>query len=381
MPQKLTTEEIIKLVEELQDGKCPPSRARHVLEQAVAKIEELQEHIESANALWPSDPNGTRYESEAQAMACRGRELLNARVVDDRYLWIKTRLTAEQFGLLASGLGEAPHAQDSGGGSGNPPLPIKHALLLYLMGLKTAMTQKEMEMEFGVDHAALSAALPQMESALKRISPTARYVMKRLGGMSSVDQIKEIFPEFDGTVIADVVQVRASRPQDEQGAARGGKTAVYSTAIYTTSGGGILGISRTRRGAFRGIAAFDGCAYGMGVIGGSMLDPRTPAGKRLELVCDYGYRVIAGNCPGANVTAPEKTANWDMAPRRGAALGGRRAIVELVIGDIREYRIIQEPFAGTEEQFNEKLNVVTGLVNMRRMWPNLPPDIALTSQH
>ena len=45
------------------------------------------------------------------------------------------------------------------------------------------------------------------------------------------------------------------------------------------------------------------------------------------------------------------------------------------MGDIKEYKIMRGPFVGTPEQFNEAFNVITGLVNLKKMWPNLPPDL------
>ena len=51
--------------------------------------------------------------------------------------------------------------------------------------------------------------------------PTARYVMEKLGGMDNIDQIKKIFPGFDGTVIVDGTHV-GGMPAAGQGRAKGG---------------------------------------------------------------------------------------------------------------------------------------------------------------
>ena len=45
--------------------------------------------------------------------------------------------------------------------------------------------------------------------------------------------------------------------------------------------------------------------------------------------------------------------------------------VEHVIGDIKRYALMRKRYGGTPEQFNDELNVVTGLVNLKRMWDGI----------
>ena len=110
-----------------------------------------------------------------------------------------------------------------------------------------------------------------------------------------------------------------------------------------------------------------------------MRDPDTPADERLELLGDGGYQGVAKDCPGANVTTPtKKPRNGELTPgqkQRNKSLSSRRIVVEHVMVDIKEYKIMRGPFVGTPEQFNEAFNVITGLVNLKKMWPNLPPDL------
>ena len=48
-----------------------------------------------------------------------------------------------------------------------------------------------------------------------------------------------------------------------------------------------------------------------------------------------------------------------------------RIIVEHVIGDIKEYALIRKRYMGTPEQYNDDLNIITGLVNLRRIWDSI----------
>ena len=215
--------------------------------------------------------------------------------------------------------------------------------------------------------------------------PTARYVTEKLGRMDNVDQIKKIFPGFDGTVIVDGTHVEACRQQDkdERRAAYSGKkkTTAYNTGAYATSDGGILGISDTKPGSTHDITELRESVGDMGVIGESMRDPDTPADERLELLGDGGYQGVAKDCPGTNVTAPtKKPRSGELTPgqkQRNKSLSGRRIVAEHAMGGIKEYKIMRGPFVGTPEQFNETFNVITGLVNLKKTWPNLPPDLVL----
>ena len=45
--------------------------------------------------------------------------------------------------------------------------------------------------------------------------------------------------------------------------------------------------------------------------------------------------------------------------------------VEHVIGNIKRYALMRKCYHGTPDQFNDELNVVTGLVNFRRMWDGI----------
>ena len=45
--------------------------------------------------------------------------------------------------------------------------------------------------------------------------------------------------------------------------------------------------------------------------------------------------------------------------------------VEHVIGEIKQYALMSKRYGGTLEQFNDELNVITGLVNFKRMWDDI----------
>ena len=48
-----------------------------------------------------------------------------------------------------------------------------------------------------------------------------------------------------------------------------------------------------------------------------------------------------------------------------------RYMVEVVVGRIKQYAIMSGPYRGTPEQFDMDANVVTGLVNLKTLWPHI----------
>ena len=45
--------------------------------------------------------------------------------------------------------------------------------------------------------------------------------------------------------------------------------------------------------------------------------------------------------------------------------------MEHIIGENKQYALMRKRYHGTLEQFNDELNVVTGLVNLKRVWDGI----------
>lgn len=42
------------------------------------------------------------------------------------------------------------------------------------------------------------------------------------------------------------------------------------------------------------------------------------------------------------------------------------------MGDIKEYSIMSNVFVGDVQKFSRIFNIITGLVNLKKMWSNIP---------
>ena len=59
-------------------------------------------------------------------------------------------------------------------------------------------------------------------------------------------------------------------------------------------------------------------------------------------------------------------------PDRNAEVTRARITVEHAIGRIKQYRIMTtRPYHGTPDRFNDELNVVTGIVNLKHGWDRI----------
>ena len=157
------------------------------------------------------------------------------------------------------------------------------------------------------------------------------------------------------------------------------KTTTFNTAVYTTTNGIILGISDTELDTSHDFTMFKESLPGMGIIGKSMFDAGTPPGERLNLKGDSGYQGAATHCPGANVSIPFKkprgSSLTDAQKEYNKKLSSEKVTVEHVMGDIKECRIMSHVFVGDVQKFSRIFNIITGLVNLKKMWPNIPPSL------
>ena len=52
-------------------------------------------------------------------------------------------------------------------------------------------------------------------------------------------------------------------------------------------------------------------------------------------------------------------------------INSARVAIEHVIGSLKQYKRMADPYGGTEEEFNDELNAIAGHVNHDRMWDEI----------
>ena len=105
----------------------------------------------------------------------------------------------------------------------------------------------------------------------------------------------------------------------------------------------------------------------------SMKDASIPDGDRIRHWGDRGYQGMVKELPGTTTMTPYKrskerptlTAEQKEHNRK---VNSTRMPVEHAIGRLKRYDRLVDPYDGTISKFNDEFNVITGLVNLDRLW-------------
>ena len=151
----------------------------------------------------------------------------------------------------------------------------------------------------------------------------------------------------------------------------------YNTAMAVSPDGTPIWLSKSVAGSTHDITLLREDFPDFGALTDVMFDPDTPPEERPIVVVDLGYQGLMKYVPGADVFTPIRTDMGTDPEKDGLSQADRdynaeisriRIIVEQVFGMMKQYGILTRRFGGTPEQMNEEINIVTGLVNLRRHW-------------
>ena len=174
-------------------------------------------------------------------------------------------------------------------------------------------------------------------------------------------------------------QVERSKDHDWNRATYSGKKKAhtYNTNITTTPDRIVIHISDTVPGSTNDLTLLRESPPDFGSLSDAAADPDTPEAERPIHIYDRGYQGIQKDTPGAEIwmglkrnagSDPETGGLTQKERDHNTEVTRARISVEHVIGDIKRYALMRKRYHGTPEQFNDELNVVTGLVNLKRMW-------------
>ena len=158
------------------------------------------------------------------------------------------------------------------------------------------------------------------------------------------------------------------------------KAHTYNTNITTAPDGTIIGISETVPGSTNDLTLLRESPPDFGEISEAAADPETPEEDRPINIYDRGYQGIQKDTPGAETWIGKKR-NAGSDPETGGLtqedldhnteVTRVRIVVEHAIGRIKQYRVMTRPYHGTPDEFNDELNIVTGLVNLKHGWDRI----------
>lgn len=88
------------------------------------------------------------------------------------------------------------------------------------------------------------------------------------------------------------------------------------------------------------------------------------------IIADRGYTGLDKSVEARVITPFKRGGNTDLTmsqKRKNTKISKKRIIIEHVIGEMKQFEVINGPHEGTPEEINADINLVAGIVNLKRM--------------
>ena len=324
--------------------------------------------------------------------------MLDGIISDESSLHSATLCSREEFqyilgraGACAIASGDMPLFRDDESRTSDPGNRCKprfrHALLMSLIRKKDNPTQGTLQAIFGVGQTSVCRYLKVMDRMLAAVLPTAKNVSKEIAACKTKEEFKRTVPgPGGGDVIADGTHCPVQRPSEKtiRRMVYSGKKKrfTYNTNVYTSTGGVVIGISRSSVGSTGDVALPREDPMPFGKWAEFMRYSSTPEEDRICIWVDRGYQGTGKDLLGATpmilhkrsknhriLTAEQREHNH--------LVNSTRVRVEHSIGRLKRYALLADPYDRTISQFNYEFNMITGLVNLRLLWDKIdkgPPS-------
>ena len=371
------------------------ARLRKSLEQKDKDLEQKDKDLNLERSLW----NSRKAEWDSGAGRDLHRiEVFDGIISDESSLYSATLQNIEEFQYIlrhmeayVTASGETPlfcddesRASDSGN---RCKLRLRHALLMALIRKKDNPTQGTLQAIFGVDQTSVCRYLKVMDKILAAVLPTAKKISKEIAECETVEEFKKRVPGPDGgDITVDGTHCSVLRPSEKtvRRMRYSGKKKRFTnnTNIYINADGVIIGISRSSVGSTVGVTLLRENPMPFGRWAESMSDDVTPKEDRIRVWADRGYQGTCRDLPGITLMIPYKRSKNRRIltveqKEHNHLVNSTRVPVEHSIGRVKCYARLTDPYDGTIGLFNQKFNVITGLVNLHLLWDRIdkaPPS-------
>ena len=355
------------------------------LEQKDKKLEQKDGELNLERGLWKSRDDGWNPGKEP---ALHRLEVLDDIIRDGDKLRQATLADGEQFRYMLERAkvflthsGQMPLFRDNASRVSDPgnrcKLHLRHALLMTLVHKKDNPTQGVLAAFFGIDQTTVSRYIPVMDAMLAGILPTADNISEEVAAAPTKEDFKKIVSGPDGgKIFIDGTHCPIQRPsvKSVRRMKYSGKKKKFTnnTNVYTNQNGVVIGISKSTVGSVGDITLLKERPMPFGKWEKAMHDPDLPELDRCHPVVDRGYQGIEKHLPGTTPEIPhKKTKKTPLTPeqrKHNHRIHSERVLVEHIIGRLKRYARLTDPYDGTAAQFNREFNVITGLVNLNLLW-------------
>ena len=250
-------------------------------------------------------------------------------------------------------------------------LAVEHMLCMTLYRIWTGCSQEALQGVFKVDQTTASRNIRMVRGMLANanILPTDLSIMDELAALPK----KEADAAVGGVLNLDWTNIEIEKPVDTDSNNESFSGKVYTTTckvLFGCSGSGLLSLRGPMTGGRGGeITYLRENLPDVGPLTASMTSPETPDDERITVNLDGGPQGASKALKGAKVRMPHRTPKKGELTREqkdyNSKLAGERAIIENVISDIKNHRILRNVFRGSVPDLEETTTVVTGLVNLK----------------
>ena len=264
-------------------------------------------------------------------------------------------------------------------------LPLRHAYLLWLFRSRLSIPQEALATMFGVDQATVSRYLPLMTRLLGEIDTAPRKISEAAQKARTLEESKKIIPgRRGGELMVDGTHNRVRRSADKERRKKtysGKKKAhTYNTNIVINKRRVIVAISKTVPGSVHDKTLLNEDPPNLGIITARMGQKDVPEKEKPDVLTDKGYQGTREEYPGWHIRHPykkkpgadKKTGGLTKKQRAyNKRVNSSRVAIEHVIGNLKQYKRLTDPYDGTEEEYNDELNAIAGMVNQDLMWDEI----------
>ena len=234
-----------------------------------------------------------------------------------------------------------------------------------------------------MDQSGVSKYLNLAADILERIVVSPKFLTGLLSMAESVDDIIDLVPHL--RLLVDGTHILRYRPGDgvQRKASYSGKKKqfTYNVQVITNCAGLILNVSEAVDGSTHDYALFKKHLAEAGAWLLELAETCSTEGKRMKMTSDLGYQGIKKDYPQFDHEQGAKRLRKDSPDyesehgglsesqtKRNREVSRIRMPVEWAMGDMKRYRILRGPYAGTAQDLGRDMNVIAGLSNINELW-------------
>ncbi len=348
---------------------------------AEAALAKAESKLESERAMW-------RYvdkRDETKTSLQHALELIDEILDDPNKLHHNIKMTPQQFDEMydefnkyADKCGRVPQCSDTEFGQGKVCMvTLRHILFLALAYMTTGLTQDRLGSHFSISQPTISRYVAYVQKFLPIFFASTGGFSKAIKNCKTIKELKEWIPNLElfGDCTESFINVPTDEELNEDYYSGYKHHHTVKEGVLTNNRKEILDITKTYPGPKSDIVILREMELDWGKWGLAMKDPNTPDKEKFDLYLDAVYISAGEDYLGVNVITPYKRPPKGQLTKEQMEFNrwqrAIRVIIENVIGEGKQYAILQHQFQGNDDDHNLLMQGIATLVNYNRLWDKI----------